>query len=1153
MKMRLASLLAVALAAAAPAVLAQQQPILSVSMTEIDVAGGFTYGENPIYSTGGVLPLNGGNGPYTDQVTMWALATGTSPESGFTYTFYVNGNVIGNATTTVPTVVSPATPPPSYPYPQAVSWTPPQPGTYYFSVVATDGSHTATSLAVEYFATGITIVSPVQNAILPLGSSVVIQAAAAVPSGAVSHVAFYADGVLLGTANNYPYSIIYTPDPTLPAGTVHFIKAVSYLADGVTVASTSPLQGIVSVAAVQPLPACSIGSPAQTYPPTTVPIPDYNAGADAYVPVTVNASSSGTIEKVELYINGVLYGTQTALPYNFEWTPSVAGTYYLTALAYDAKNNVIASTTSTAASLTPAPTTVVIGSLPSCVITSPTNGSQISGGSTSAITASATDNNVYSAGSLNPKDASGNPLPDGTPVPIHQVQFYQDGSIVGTALGVVGVSVYTISFTPVQKVNASTGAAEDSVLTAVATDALGFQGVSPTVSVSVTAGGSSGSVITGVPPTVSLTSPANSANVYVNTNVTLSASAIAPNGNVASVSFLVDSVVLETASKYPYSVVWTPTNLGFYTITAQVIDNDGDKSNSTPVTVYVVAPPAPTVSVTSPSPGGILTVGSPVTITASAASPTGTIAQVQFYENGVSIGTVTSSPYSISFTPTSTGLYTLTAVTTDNSGLVTNSNSVVVEAAPSTGGVNTSVYFGNYVGVSSTDEGIFAFVVSDGVSGTYISFPTLGTSRTATFIPDITISSEGSFTTTSIYGTAAAQGVSGSLLPGNEDFIGGVSIPATWAVASGYYMGDIAGQANTEVAAIVGVDGRIMVYVANGSFTDAGFGDVGTVGSDGSFTIGTAGNNTITGTVDPTRALINATMSGSAGGTILAGKVSGGVFSDGTLRNISTRGDVGAGADEMIAGFVVGGTASKNLLIRAIGPGLTAFGVSGALATTQLSIYQGSSLIATNTGWSSTTANAYAVASAEISSGAFALGNGSGDSAIVASFAPGAYTATVNGTGGNTGIALVEAYDLDTYMPFTANKLINVSTRGNVGPGGDVLIGGLIINGSTPKKLLIRGAGPSLGPLGVANFLATPRLQLFDSTATVIRENFEWQTGNDPGLISAAEKATGAFPFASGSADSAILIVLNPGAYTVQVSGPGSATGIALVEVYEVP
>ena len=175
------------------------------------------------------------------------------------------------------------------------------------------------------------------------------------------------------------------------------------------------------------------------------------------------------------------------------------------------------------------------------------------------------------------------------------------------------------------------------------------------------------------------------------------------------------------------------------------------------------------------------------------------------------------------------------------------------------------------------------------------------------------------------------------------------------------------------------------------------------------------------------------------------------------------------------------------------------------------------------------------------------------DSALVSIFAPGAYTALVSGTGSNTGIGLVEVYDLDTLQPFSSQKLINVSTRGNVGTNADILIGGFSINGSAPKRLLIRGAGPALAGLGVSGTLSAPRLQLFDTTPKLIRENFTWQVGNDASLVSSAEAATGAFAFANGSADSAILIVLPPGTYTAQLSGVGGATGIALVEVYEVP
>jgi hypothetical protein len=267
--------------------------------------------------------------------------------------------------------------------------------------------------------------------------------------------------------------------------------------------------------------------------------------------------------------------------------------------------------------------------------------------------------------------------------------------------------------------------------------------------------------------------------------------------------------------------------------------------------------------------------------------------------------------------------------------------------------------------------------------------------------------------------------------------------------------------------------------------------------------------------------------------------VSGGTFSDGVLRNLSTRALVGVGGNNMIAGFVVGGTVPKQLLVRAVGPALTVFGVSGALPTTQLSIYSGSTLVDSNTGWSSDPTNAAAVTAAEFASGAFALPIGSADSALVSNFAPGAYTALVSGVGSDTGVGLVEVYDLDSLQLFSSQKLINVSTRGNVGTGSNILIGGFSFNGAAPKRLLIRAAGPGLTSLGVTGALAAPHLVLVDNAGSPIRENFAWQTG--------------AFLFGNGSADSAILMVLPPGNYTAEVSGVGATTGIALIEVYEVP
>jgi hypothetical protein len=1145
MKTRLTILTALLLAGSAPAAFAQgNQPIISVNMTEVDVISSFSpltyyaiYGANPYFGTGGVAAVNGGNGPFTDTIEMWALATGTFPEGGYNYTFYVNGQQIGTAILT-PSGGS------SDGIPQSIGWTPPQPGVYYLSCNATDGlGHAATSLAAEYFATGVSIVSPQTNSFIPLGSSVVIQAVAAVAPGAISRVDFWVDGgphsggTFLGSAVNYPYSVIYTPDAPLGYGQEHWVNVHAYLANGAEAfPGMVPVTSVIVVQPVTPIPVCVISSPSGTpAAPSTVPIPDYGSSASAFIPIVVNASGALNITHVELYINGVLFNTIATFPYSFQWQPTVTGIYNLTALAYDGKNNVIASTTSSSPTLTPAPTTVIIGALPTVAITSPGNGSTLNGGGTAVMTATATDTN---------RDALGNPIS------ITQVQFFQDGNFVGVATQPTspGGNSYTVTFTAKQNIDPATGLPIPSLLTAIATDALGFTGNSPTVEVSVTSGGSGGGTIIGIPPTVSIVNPTSQENVVVNTPVTLSATGTAPNGNIQQIEFLVDNNVLSTTAKYPYSVIWTPQNLGTYTITAQVTDNVGDKENSTAVTVVVVPEPPPTVSIAAPSAGGIVIAGSGTSVTANAASPSGTIAQVQFYANGLSIGTATALPYTVSWTPLSTGVYTLTAIATDNSGETTTSAASIVEAVANTGGLGNSVYFGQYQGL--TDGGRFAFATIDGKYGAFIGHSSAPYTASSVLYTDLSVGSGGGFANTSISGGASATGVTGTLLPSKDQFIGTITQSGSVPVAAGYYTGSLSGQAASEATAIVGYNGEIMVYVSLGSFADAGD---STVDSSGAFSIVTPLNNTIAGKVDPATGFLSATLTGGPGGLILAGRVSGGTFSDGVMKNISTRGLVGTGAQSMIAGFVVGGTVPKNLLVRAVGPTLSSLGVSGAVAATQLAVYSGTSLVASNTGWSTDPNNEAQVAAADSMAGAYPLPVGSADSALVGTFVPGAYTALVSGVGSDTGVGLVEVFDLDQLQLFSSQKLVNVSTRGNVGTGANILIGGIIINGAAPKRLLIRGAGPSLTALGVTGALAAPRLQLFNNVGQIIRENYSWQVGNDAALISAAQAQTGAFAFGNGSSDSAILIVLPPGSYTAELSGAGQSTGTALVEVYEVP
>jgi hypothetical protein len=270
----------------------------------------------------------------------------------------------------------------------------------------------------------------------------------------------------------------------------------------------------------------------------------------------------------------------------------------------------------------------------------------------------------------------------------------------------------------------------------------------------------------------------------------------------------------------------------------------------------------------------------------------------------------------------------------------------------------------------------------------------------------------------------------------------------------------------------------------------------------------------------------------------------------GRLVNISCRATVGTGGNILIAGFVVGGAGtagSEPLLIRASGPALAPFGVTGTLADPQLQLFSGSTVLESNDGW----AGSAAITTAASAVGAFGWGSTtSHDAALVDNLAGGAYTAQIAGESGDTGVALAEVYDDTAAYTATSPRIVNISARVQVGTGGNILIVGFAVGGSTARTVLIRASGPALVPFGVTGTLPDPQLKLF-SASTVLENNNAWG-GNAQIRTTAA--TVGAFPWSSDSSnDSAILVTLPPGPYTAQVSGASGDTGVALVEVYEVP
>jgi hypothetical protein len=255
------------------------------------------------------------------------------------------------------------------------------------------------------------------------------------------------------------------------------------------------------------------------------------------------------------------------------------------------------------------------------------------------------------------------------------------------------------------------------------------------------------------------------------------------------------------------------------------------------------------------------------------------------------------------------------------------------------------------------------------------------------------------------------------------------------------------------------------------------------------------------------------------------------------LANISTRMQVRTGDDVMIGGFIIGGADPKTVVVRARGPSLAAQGVPGVLADPRLQLVRSSdgATLGTNDDWGGAT-NA-----AAIQASGFAPLDPR-EPAILATLAPGAYTAIVSGAGSTTGVGIAEVFEVDARTV----PLLNISTRGRVMTGSDVMIGGFIIQGDGPQTVVLRARGPSLTAQGVPGALANPMLQLFEG-AQQLAVNDDWQDG--PGA--AAILAAGFHP--SDSRESAILATLEPGAYTVIVTGVGGTTGVGIVEVFRVP
>lgn len=493
------------------------------------------------------------------------------------------------------------------------------------------------------------------------------------------------------------------------------------------------------------------------------------------------------------------------------------------------------------------------------------------------------------------------------------------------------------------------------------------------------------------------------------------------------------------------------------------------------------------------------------------------------------------------------GAYTVT---------VTNSGGTVTSPAARVSITNRPIA-GATFGTVGGSAGTFALYLRDNGSGAFLAY--LRDSRTVVTARNVSVGPDRRFRFT------AATNATGSA-PGTADVEGtiagdgtvsgtvrGLTLAAPPATTSGPTLAQAgfyeAGEAGTSSLGytIVGADGRAYTAAVTPVFADAGAVSIDGGGS-GSATLeaGTRFSGILGG---DGQALATLTPVAAPPLTLQGGDRDKRSDTE-KLVNISTRSVVPAG-QSFTVGFVVTGDRPKPILVRAIGPTLAAFQVTGALPAARLEVFRGTTSIAVGNDWG-LAANAANIATTAARVGAFALPASSRDATLLLTLDPGSYSARVTGQADAGGVALVEVYDATEGPIARTQRIVNVSTLATAGAGSSTLTAGFFVAGSVPKRLLIRGAGPALAQFGVAGVLARPQVMVF-SGSTLLAQNAGWSTSRDALALAAAAAEVEAFAFPAGSADAALIVNLAPGSYSAQVSGVGGTTGTALVEIYELP
>lgn len=595
------------------------------------------------------------------------------------------------------------------------------------------------------------------------------------------------------------------------------------------------------------------------------------------------------------------------------------------------------------------------------------------------------------------------------------------------------------------------------------------------------------------------------------------------------------------------------------------------------------------VSITNPI-GGVLSAGAKLTVTAASppvivVAPASQTAKIgdrvtftctatgalsyRWYKDGVPIpGVAASSLTLVSVQPSDFGRYTVVA--SNATGTATCPPAILTLATSNAAGI----YFGNFAS-NAVDR--FALVVREDNSALFLGYSspqsagyaakTFKVEADGSFHAELTVlpssirqaSTDGTLASKANFQPSTSVNFNGSLLNGvlaGAITQGALKVDAVRRPSggpaqtfAGVYEMEALNSGTERITLIVDATGQASLFSINpnGFFTGAGTLDP----ASGQISIILQDGTRMLAVLSPETGKATATLiqSSSASQVVFAGMLDSLPRND-HLANISSRAAVSS--NPMVAGFVIRGTASKRVLIRATGPALAAYGISDFLPDPKLELYRGAEKILENDDWSTGTAAADVIAAAR-QTGAFALPERSRDAVLLTTLPPGSYTAIISASDGVSGVGLVEVYDADSSEQSSTVRLINISTRAVATRGNGVLIAGIVVKGNAPKKLLIRAAGPALAAFKVNDVLADPILQLYQDESLIL-QNDNW-AGNEGEReqIEIAEAATGAFAFLPGSKDAAILTTLAPGSYTTQVRGVADSVGAVMVEVYEVP